>query len=157
MKLRRFASLPWILSIPVAVLGGVFTLLFGLLALIPDGIDGDMRMLAIIFYSFLLPFLLIAVPLMNLLLRKSKRHIVVFDYQSVSFADVRYELSLYQLIYYPIRWGNYLRYRPGMLTLRPQGWEGINAEAMPKEIEVGCFTKREVNELMKLGLRIERG
>lgn len=157
MKFRRFASLPLILSLPVAILGGVFTLLFGLLALIPDGIDEDMRMLAIIFYSFWLPFLLVGVPLMTLVLRKSRRHIVEFDRGSVSFADVRYELSSHQLIYYPITFANYLHYRPGMLTLRPMGWEGINAEAKPLEIDVGCFTKGEVLALTKLGLSIVRG
>ena len=157
MKLRRFASLPLILSIPVAGLGGVFTLLFGLLSLIPDGIDEDMRTLAIIFYSFLLPFLLLAVPLMTWLLRRSNRHIATFDRESVSLNEVRYEFSSYRLLYYPIRLGNYFRYRPGMLILRPMGWEGINENNKPKEIEIGCFTKREVNELIRLGMIIHRG
>ena len=154
MKFRRFASLPLILSIPVAILGGIFTILFGLLALIPDGIDEEIRTLATIFYSFLLPFLLLAVPLMTWLFRRSNRHIVVFDHESVTLNEMRYELSSYRLIYYPIRLGNYLRYRPGMLTLCVLGYEGINADSKPKEIEIGCFTKRQVSELAKLGLII---
>ena len=156
MIFRRFASLPLILSIPVAILGGVFTLLFGLLALIPEGIDEEMRTLAIIFYSFLLPFLFVAVPLMTWLFRRSNRNIAIFDHESVTLNEARYELASYQLVYYPICLGNYLRYRPGMLMLRPLGFEGINADANPKQIEIGCFTKRQVSQLTKLGL-IVRG
>ena len=157
MIFRRFASLPLILSIPVAGLGGIFTVLFGLLALIPDGIDEEMRMLAIIFYTFLLPFLFIAVPFMTWIFRRSDRHIAIFARESVSFADLRYELSSYQLVYYPICFGNYLRYRPGMLALRPCGWEGINADTKPKESEIGYFTAREINRLTEFGLIVHRG
>ena len=127
---------------------------FLLLALIPDGLDGEMRTLGIIFYSFLLPFLFIAVPLMSLLLRRSNRNIAIFDRCGVSLGNERYELSGYDFVYYPIRFNNYLRYRPGLLTLRPKGWEGVNADASPKEIEVGCFTKREMMRIVRLGLII---
>lgn len=155
LKLSRHASLPLIMSLPIAALGGVFTVLFMLMALIPEAIDEKTRMLVIIFYTFLLPFLLIAVPLMSLLLRKSGRNMAIFDRGGVSFNDERYEFIRYDLIYYPIRPANYFGYRPGMLTLRPRGWEGINPEAPLKEIEVGCFTKGEIRRLSKLGLMIQ--
>ena len=154
IKLSRHASLPLILSIPVALLGGIFTVLFLLIALIPDGLDGEMRTLGIIFYSFLLPFLFIAVPLMSFLLRRSNRNIAIFERGAVSFSNERYELSHYDLVYYPICLHSYLRYRPGLLALRQIGWAGLSEEDLPKEIEVGCFTKGEIMRIVKLGLII---
>ncbi len=157
ISLSRHGSLPLIASIPIAILGVVFTVLFALIALIPDGLDEGVRTLGTIFYTFIFPFLLIAAPLMSFLLRRSMRNRAIFDREAVILNEMKYEFSAYDLVYYPICLGNYLRYRPGLLVLRSKGWEGYSEDVRPKEIEVGFFTSREMKRLAKLGLTVQKG
>lgn len=155
MKLSRYASLPLIMAIPVAWVAAVFTLTFGIAALIPSLLDERIKMLGAIFFSFIIPFLFIAVPLMSFVLRKSKKNRVEFTVQSVLWDDCVYSFGQYTLIYYAVRPHNFFCQRPGTLALRMRQSDGAVSADSESEIEVGSFTGREVKRLMKMGLAVE--
>ena len=154
MKLSRYGSLPLILSIPIALLGVLFTVIFILYGLLPGEFDPDMKKLGILFYVFIIPYLLFGVPLMSYFIRKSKRNAVIFQPDKISWMDTEYLLAQYELYYYPITWSNYHRYRPGLLVLRQKPNGFLSAEESVKEIEVGMFTRKEILRLEKSGLTI---
>lgn len=154
MKLSRYSSLPLILSIPIAWLAVLFTGIYVLYALLPGDFDPDMKKLGMLFYAFILPYLLLAVPLMSYFIRKSKRNSVIFQPDRVSWMNVEYLLAQYELYYYPITWRNYHRYRPGLLVLRQKQNGFLSAEESLKEIEIGMFTRKEIRKLEKIGLSI---
>lgn len=155
MKLSRYASLPWILSIPVIGLGVLFTVLYILYALLPGDFEPEMMRLGILFYSFFLSYVLLAVPLMTHMIRKSKRNIVIFESDRVELKDAQYLLTLYDLYYYPVTVANYLRYRPGLLILRRKTAEWLTADDPVKDVEVGIFNRREILRLTEYGICIQ--